>query len=74
MNPLIVLLVSFLISLFTLRLFHNQFEFALSGKIAMSVMLPFTTLGHFIFPKGMAMMKPGFIPFKKEMVYVIGIF
>jgi uncharacterized membrane protein len=74
MKPLIVLLVSFLISLLTLRLFHNQHEVALSGRIAMSVMLAFTTLGHFIYTKGMTMMIPGFIPFKKEMVYVTGIF
>jgi uncharacterized membrane protein len=37
-------------------------------------MLAFTTLGHFLFTKGMAMMIPGFIPFKKELVYATGIF
>jgi uncharacterized membrane protein len=74
MKPLIVLLVSFLISLLTLRLLHNQYEVALSGRIAMSVMLAFTTLGHFIYTKGMTMMIPDFIPFKKEIVYFTGIF
>ena len=74
MKPLIVLLVSFVILLFTLHFFHKQYEVALLGRIAMSVMLAFTTLGHFVYTKGMTMMIPGFIPFKKEMVYVTGFF
>lgn len=39
----------------------------------MSVMLAFTSIAHFVFPKGMAMMIPNFIPFKKELVYFTGI-
>ena len=33
-------------------------------------MLLFTAMGHFMFPKGMAMMIPAFIPFKLGLVYV----
>ena len=39
----------------------------------MSGMLLFTAIGHFAFPKGMAMMVPDFIPMKLEMVYLTGI-
>lgn len=74
MKPLIVLLVSFLISVLTFYFIRGQYEIALSGRIAMSLMLAFTTLGHFVYTKGMVMMIPGFIPFKKKMVYVTGIF
>jgi uncharacterized membrane protein len=39
----------------------------------MAVMLVFTVVGHFAFTKGMAMMIPDFIPFKKELVYATGV-
>ena len=74
MKPLIVLLVSFTISLLAVYLIYGQFEAGLPGRIAMSVMLAFTTLGHFLYTKGMAMMIPDFIPFKKELVYTTGFF
>jgi uncharacterized membrane protein len=74
MKPLIVLIVTFLISLLFLYFFRGQYELALSGRIAMSVMLAFTSLGHFLYTKGMTMMIPDFIPFKKLMVYLTGIF
>ena len=47
-------------------------DYALSGRIAMSVMLLFTSIAHFVFTKGMAMMLPPFIPFKIEIVYLTG--
>ena len=43
-----------------------------AGRIAMSVMLLFTALGHFLYPEGMALMLPDFIPFKKAMIYLTG--
>jgi len=39
----------------------------------MSIMLFFTAMAHFAFNKGMAMMLPPFIPFKKVIVYVTGL-
>ena len=73
MKPLIVLLVTFILSLIILKLSRNKYDLALSARIAMSVMLIFTAVGHFVFTQGMAMMIPDFIPFKNEMVYFTGI-
>ena len=73
MKPLIVLLSVFAISLAINKIFRGNYEFALSGRIAMSVMLLFTAIGHFAFTKGMSMMLPDFIPFKTETVYLTGI-
>lgn len=74
MKPLIVLLTVFAISLLTTKLVRGNFEFALSGRIAMAAMLVFTAIAHFAFTKGMAMMLPNFIPYKTEVVYLTGIF
>lgn len=73
MKPLIVLLAVFAVSLLITKFVRGSFEFALSGRIAMSVMLVFTAIAHFAFTKGMAMMVPGFIPFKTEAVYLTGL-
>lgn len=74
MKPLIVLLVSFVIALFTLYFIRGFYEIALPGRIAMSVMLVFTAIGHFVYTKSMMRTIPGIIPFKKVVVYVTGIF
>ena len=66
MKPLIVLLVAFVISLVILRLVNGDMDYALAGRIAVSVMLLFTSIAHFAFTKGMVMMLPPFIPFKTE--------
>jgi uncharacterized membrane protein len=73
MKPLIVLLVSFVITLFVTKITSGNYEIALSARIGMAIMLIFTTVAHFTFTKGMTMMIPGFIPFKKAMVYSTGI-
>ena len=73
MKPLIILLSVFALSLIIIRLIRGNFEFALSGRIAMSAMLLFTAVAHFVFTKGMSMMLPDFIPFKTETVYLTGI-
>lgn len=73
MKPLIVLLSVFLISLIIIRQVRGSHDTALSGRIAMSAMLLFTAMGHFIFTEGMTMMLPDFIPFKTEMVYLTGV-
>ncbi|HEX4851091.1 MAG TPA: hypothetical protein VFV08_09810 [Puia sp.] len=74
MKPLIVLLVVFGISILILHLIYGQYELALSGRIAMSSMLAFTALGHFAFAEGMTMMIPEFVPYKKPVVYLTGVF
>ncbi|MEO6669001.1 MAG: hypothetical protein ABIN36_05970 [Ferruginibacter sp.] len=73
MKPLIVLLSAFAISLIVTKISIGRYEFALSGRIALSVMLMFTAIAHFAFTKGMEMMLPTFIPYKKEVVYLTGI-
>ncbi len=73
MKPLIVLLSVFAASLLITKIVRGNFKFALSGRIAMSVMLVFTAMAHFVFTKGMSMMIPDFIPFKTEAVYLTGI-
>ena len=73
MKPLIVLLVSFVIALIVTRLIVGDFNVALSGRIAMASMLAFTAIGHFAFTKGMVMMIPDFISFKKALVYFTGV-
>ena len=73
MKPLIVLLVSFALALIATKLIRNDFDIALSARIAMSIMLVFTAIAHFAYTKGMVMMMPGFIPYKKEIVYLTGI-
>jgi len=74
MKPLIVLLLSFTISIFVIKIIKKEFDVALSARIAMSIMLLFTAIGHFAFTKGMSMMIPKFIPFKESFVYLTGIF
>ena len=73
MKPLIVLLISFAISVFALRVIQKQYDVALAARIALSAMLVFTALAHFAFTKGMTMMMPDFVPYKKQLVYFTGI-
>lgn len=74
MKPLIVLLGTFCISLLIIFLINGQWQWDLPGRIAMAAMLLFTAMGHFAFNKGMVMMMPGFVPFKKQIVYLTGVF
>lgn len=73
MNPLFVLLITFVIAVFSINFICHDYDFTLSVRIAMAVMLLFTAIAHFTFTKGMTKMLPGFIPFKKELVYFTGI-
>lgn len=70
MKPLIVLLLVFAIALFLIRIIRTKYDFRMAAIIAMSAMLVFTSIAHFVFTEGMAMMIPDFIPFKTEMVYL----
>src|SRR5690349_24961314 len=73
MKPLIVLLLTFGVSLLITKISLGTFHFALSGRIAMSAMLVFTSIGHFVYTKGMAMMLPAFIPSRTAIIYLTGI-
>lgn len=74
MKPLVVLLSSFVIAIFMVKIIKKEYDLALSALIAMSIMLCFTAIGHFAFTKGMSMMIPQFIPFKTSLVYITGLF
>jgi uncharacterized membrane protein len=74
MEPLIVLTAVFTISLIVNRIVFKKYNTVLSARIALSVMLLFTAIGHFIFTAGMMMMIPDVIPFKREVVIFTGIF
>lgn len=74
MKPLIILLSSFVICLLVIKIVNKEYDWAWSGRIAMSIMLLFTAIGHFAFTKGMSMMIPKFIPYKEIFVHLTGIF
>lgn len=73
MKPLIVLLVVFIVTLAVTRVVNSAFDYALSARIAMTAMLLFTALGHFMYTQGMAMMVPDWVPYKTATVYETGI-
>lgn len=74
MKPLIVLLTIFGIGYLVKRLFKlDKLSVAYLAKFAMSSMLVFTGIGHFVFAEGMAEMLPEIIPFKIEIIYGTGI-
>lgn len=74
MKPLVVLLSSFVIAIFVIKIVNRDYNFALSARIAMSMMLCFTAIGHFAFTKGMSMMIPQFVPYKETFVHLTGLF
>ncbi len=73
MEPLIVLITVFLLALVITRIIKKKWLFPFAGRITMSTLLLFTAAGHFVYPDGMALMLPGFIPYKLEVIYVTGI-
>ncbi len=73
MKPLIILLSTFLISLLIIKVTKKEYDFALSARIAMSIMLAFTAIGHFVYTKGMTLMIPSPIPLKQSIIYFTGI-
>lgn len=72
MAPLIVLFTVFIITLILFRFTTKKNDLFSAGQIAMSAMLLFTAIGHFIYTEGMAMMLPDFVPYAKEMIYFTG--
>ncbi|MBO9674784.1 MAG: hypothetical protein J7577_15155 [Sphingobacteriaceae bacterium] len=72
MKPLFILIAVFAGSLIGTKIFKSEIDYYLSGKIALSVMLLFTSLGHFMFTQGMSKMLPDFVPFRIPLIYVTG--
>lgn len=73
MKPLIVLISVFGLALLGSTLLTQKWDFILSGKIALSSMLVFTAIGHFVFTRGMASIIPSIIPLKIEIVLITGV-
>lgn len=73
MKPFFVLFAAFIAAILIFFFFTGSFNESVSGRIALSIMLLFTALGHFKFADGMAMMIPDFIPHKKFTVYITGL-
>ena len=73
MKPLIVLILGFLVCLVALKLCTGFWIYSFSGNVAMSFMLIFTAIGHFIYTNGMQMMFPEGFPLKIFLVYLTGI-
>ncbi|MGR3810373.1 DoxX family protein [Jiulongibacter sp. NS-SX5] len=73
MKPLYVLLVVFILALIGLKIYSKDYQFQLAGRIALAVMLVFTSIGHFAFAEGMTAMIPEPIPFKSQLVFLTGL-
>lgn len=73
MEPLFILIITFILTLVIVRGIKKRWMYSFAGRLAMSVMLLFTGVGHFMYPDGMALMLPEFIPFKKELIYLTGV-
>jgi uncharacterized membrane protein len=73
MEPELTLVITFILALFIIRIRRGTYQYALAGRIAMSCMLLVTSIAHFFFVDGMALMMPDFIPFKNVCVYITGI-
>lgn len=73
MKPLIILLVTFGLALLGMKYVSGSWDYALAARIALSVMLLFTALGHFLYPKGMAMMLPDVLPGKIALIFLTGL-
>lgn len=72
MKPLIVLLAVFGVSCAATFIAGHPPDYYFCGRLAMGVMLIFAATAHFKFNRGMVLMVPKFIPYKKAVVYVTG--
>lgn len=73
MIVLIILFITFGASAGVNKLISGDWQYALSGNIAMFLMLCFTAAGHFKFSAGMEQMIPKFIPQRKDLVLITGL-
>ncbi|ASK32606.1 hypothetical protein CEY12_22075 [Chryseobacterium sp. T16E-39] len=71
--PESILPIVFVISLIILKITTKKYDFSLSGRIAMMVMLITTGIAHFVYAEGMALMLPEWIPFKQTLIFATGI-
>jgi uncharacterized membrane protein len=72
MKPLIVLLAVFGVSTVATFIAGHAPDYYFCGRLAMGVMLLFAATAHFKYNRGMMLMVPTFIPYKKAVVYITG--
>ncbi|WP_307210112.1 DoxX family protein [Chryseobacterium lathyri] len=72
--PEAILPIVLIISMIIFKLIRKEYEYALSARIAMALMLVATGIAHFVYSKGMTLMIPEFIPCREELVWITGIF
>jgi uncharacterized membrane protein len=68
-----VLTGTFILIVLIQKIFFKGIALNAAGRMAMSVFLIFTSVGHFIYTKGMIMMLPESIPLKQEIILFTGI-
>lgn len=73
MKPLFVLLSIFGLCCLGFYISGNNAHVFLNGRIAMAIMLIFTSTAHFVFYKGMMLMLPQWMPLKRFIVYLTGV-
>ena len=73
MEPLLILVVTYIITLVIVFFYRKQLLFLKASRIALSVMFVFTGFSHFVYAEGMAMMLPSFLPFRPMIIYITGI-
>jgi len=73
MKPFLLLISTFILFSIISKLSTAHWNLALGGNLSMCLMLCFTAIGHFVFAKGMAMIIPPFIPFKRTLVFGTGL-
>ena len=72
MKPLVILLITFTTVIAFQKLTNKTLNFTKAGQIAISFMLLFTAMGHFLFTEGMSKMIPDFLPYKRIIVLATG--
>lgn len=73
MKPLYILIGTFIVAFIVSNSCKTQCDYKLAGRIALSAMLLFTSLGHFMFTDGMSKMIPDCIPFSRTIIYITGV-
>lgn len=73
MKPLIALLSVFGGALLVSQLATGNGHLIFAGNLAMCLMLLLTAAGHWMFTKGMTMMIPSVLPYRKGLVYLSGV-
>ena len=73
MIPPAILLSVFLATLLVTKIFRLHLSPRQAGRIGLAAMLVFTASMHFVYTKGMALMIPDFLPYRKTAVLGTGI-